>query len=168
MRKINKKLKKCVENIGGQVGEIIERVGNTYYSKNNKKVYFKIIPTPFDIAESYGISIEYIKMSGDILAYFRRKSLTIYISDRYIDDKYKSQQLVAHELGHFILDTSFLSAMNDDELNERLTEETMKEYYANVFAIFLMPQIMGNEEWKNWSPNILNRRVYRKIFIEDE
>lgn len=57
--------------------------------------------------------------------------------------------------------------MNDDDINEYLPEEIMKEYRANIFAILLMPQIMGGNSWAYLSPKLLNRKVFKNLIKEN-
>lgn len=54
-------------------------------------------------------------------------------------------------------------AMNNDELNEYLPEEELLEYDANLFSIMLMPQLMGKNNWENYSPSELNKMLYEKV-----
>ena len=61
------------------------------------------------------------------------------------------------------MDSSSLAALNNDILNRSLPTEKMNEYGANVFAIILMPQIMGGEEWTECSPDVLNRKAYNRL-----
>lgn len=124
-----------------------------------------ILPTPFEIADFYGIKYTFRKMDGEIPAYMNVKEKTIYISDKYVNDGYRAKQLCAHELGHYFLhmdvDSGF--AMNNDELNEYLPEEELLEYDANLFSIMLMPQLMGKNNWENYSPSELNKMLYEKV-----
>lgn len=53
--------------------------------------------------------------------------------------------------------------MNNDELNEYLPEEELLEYDANLFSIMLMPQLMGKNNWENYSPSELNKMLYEKV-----
>ena len=166
--KNNKRYKRCIDEIERIAAHIIEEVGNAYIGRHTELLLLegkigKYLPDSFEIAEYLKINIVYKKIEGEMPSYFNRELSTIFISDRYINDGYKSKGFVAHELGHFLLDDNTLSAMNNDILNEYLPCETMKEYKANVFAVILMPQIMGKESWADCSPRILNRRVYNKL-----
>lgn len=126
----------------------------------------KYMPTPFEIADSYGIKYEFIKMDGDIPAYLSETPApgVIYISDKYSKESMEGRFLLSHELGHYFLHDCKSYAMNNDILNEYLPEETMKEYEANVFSLLLMPQFMGGYEWEKHSPKILNRKIYKRVF----
>lgn len=173
--KHNKKSAECITQIAPAVKKIIEAVGKECTEKEKwlsilEEKNFKIttvLPTPLQIAKYYGIRIEYKEMDGDMPSYFKRERLTIFVSSEYRNKKYATSKLVAHELGHFFMDDSELSAMNDDVLNEYLPEEVMKEYRANVFAILLMPQIMGGKSWEYLSPKLLNRKVFKNLIKEN-
>lgn len=117
------------------------------------------MPTPFEIAEYYGIRCEFkqIKRKNE-LSYFSRESFTIYISDRYCEDDYKVRHLCAHELGHYFLHQNRMPAMNN------YLNKTNEEYEANVFSILLMPQIMAGCQWEAMSPKELNSIIYEKVF----
>ena len=170
MKPANKEFDTCIDRITGLVANIIEVVGDdraTVKEKLDGIDGLKYIPTPFEIAKYYGIRIVYKRMAGLEPSYLNRKMLTVFISDKYRKDEYTSRKLIAHELGHFFLDNSPLSAMNGDILNEYLPMETRQEYEANVFAVLLMPQIMCGEPWEDYSPRILNRKVYKKLFKEN-
>ncbi|MBD5475534.1 MAG: ImmA/IrrE family metallo-endopeptidase [Lachnospiraceae bacterium] len=117
------------------------------------------MPTPFEIAEYYGIRCVFKQIKNrNELSYFSRESLTIFISDRYCEDDYKARHLCAHELGHFFLHHNRISAMNN------YLSKTNEEYEANVFSILLMPQIMAGSQWEAMSPKKLNSIIYRKVF----
>ena len=136
------------------VDPVIEHFSESF---GDGKVFIQ--PTPFQIAEYYGIKCQYIP------SYLNKDKKMIYISDVYKNDSYGSRQLCAHELGHFFLHDSQFSAMNNDSINEFLDKETIKEYEANVFSILLMPQIMGADykDWHNFSPRKLNRILYDRV-----
>lgn len=127
------------------------------------------IPTPFEIAEHYGIRCIFKKIEGDMPSYLSRRTGvgTIYISDIYRKESYEARLLCAHELGHYFLHSEPESAMNNDILNEFLPSEIMHEYEANVFSILLMPQIMSGQSWQDYSPRVLNRRIYKKALKID-
>lgn len=169
MGKDNKKEnEKYIKDIAPRVKDIIDEVRKDLLKKENWMVALeecgiKILPTSLQIAEYYGIKIEYKKIEGNIPSFFNREEMTITISDEYINDRYITSKIVAHELGHFFFDDSDLAALNDDDLNIHLQNEEMKEYRANVFAILVMKQIMRDKPWMNFSPKILNNRVYRSI-----
>lgn len=129
----------------------------------------KYLPTPFEIADFYGIKYDFIEMDGDIPAYISETPAPgiIFISNKYSKESKEARFLCAHELGHFFLHDYKSYAMNDDILNEYLPEEILKEYEANVFSLLLMPQFMGGYEWEKYSPKILNRKVYKKVFEKD-
>lgn len=164
-----------ITQIAPKVKQIIDVVGEECYEKEKWLLILEeknikinnILPTPIQIARYYGIRIEYKEIDGDMPSYFKREKLTIYVSNKYKNNSYTTSKLVAHELGHFFMDDCELSAMNDDILNEYLPEETMKEYKANIFAILLMPQIMGGNSWEKLSPRLLNRKVFNKIIKEN-
>lgn len=168
MRKENQE---HIEKIKEIVAHVVSEVGN-FIMKSSKELEIvgesadlpikKVIPNAFQIAEYYGIKIVRKDLKGEISAYFNRELSTIFVSNIY--DSYEEQFVVAHELGHFFADDSPLSALNDDVLNRSLPSEMIKEYEANVFAILLMPQIMRGKPWRDYSPGLLNRRVYLKLF----
>lgn len=163
VKKSNKQ-EECIHNVAQVVkrytSPVIERFSEDF---GGEKIYIQ--PTPFQIAEYYGIEYQYIKLNGDIPSYLNKDKKMIYISDVFKDDSYASRQLCAHELGHYFLHDSQFLAMNNDLLNEFLDEETIKEYEANVFSILLMPQIMGADykDWHNFSPRKLNRILYDRV-----
>lgn len=173
INRINKEREKRIDEISQKVAQIIKVVANDCMKMNKELGVLdelnigNYMPTPQEIARYYGLRIEYKKMANEILSYLNRKLLTIYISEKYINERYVVEKLVAHELGHFFMDNSSLSAMNNDVLNEFLPEEIIKEYEANVFAVFLMPQIMAGEQWDKFSPRILNRKVYKRVKKDD-
>ncbi len=173
---MSKNNKKQINNVKKILAPIIRRVGRHSKSQHEELTFIegttpyiidKYCPTPFEIADYYGLKIKYIKITDtDIISYLKREVSTIFISDKYENNKYISKKIVAHELGHFFMDKDPLSALNNDELNKYLPEEIEKEYNANIFAILLMPQIMEgmeNSNWQKYSPKILNQRVYKKI-----
>lgn len=160
--------KMYIKKINRKVAQIIKEVGNDYSIKHKellqvKGINIKYLPDPLVIADYYGIKIVYKSIEGEMPSYFHRKMKTIFISDKYEDDKYRSKKFVAHELGHYFLDSNPLAALNNDFLNLSLPSEKMSEYWANVFAITLMPQIMSGEPWGGCSPDVLNRKVYNKL-----
>ncbi len=120
------------------------------------------MPTPFEIAKFYGISYLFKKIDGNMPSYISDDPPCIYISDVYNEQSYAAKILCAHELGHYFLHDGQASAMNNDSLNLYIPEESIKEYEANIFSIFLMPQIMRNESWESFPINKLNRLVYEK------
>lgn len=120
------------------------------------------MPTPFEIAKFYGISYSFKEIEGNMPSYISDEPPCIYISDVYNEQSYEAKILCAHELGHYFLHDGQASAMNNDSLNLYISEENIKEYEANIFSVFLMPQIMRDESWKSFSINKLNRLVYEK------
>lgn len=164
----NMKHKRYIKKANRKVARIIKEVSADYTKKHAellqlKDANIKYLPDPFVIAEYYKIKIVYKKMESEEPSYLDRKKNTIFISDKYLDDKYRSKKFVAHELGHYFMDSSSLAALNNDILNRSLPTEKMNEYGANVFAIILMPQIMGGEEWTECSPDVLNRKAYNRL-----
>lgn len=163
--------KKCIDYMTGIVKYYIDPVVKQQTEKNRQLMGEQflsntyILPTPFEVADYYGIKCELIEMEGDIPSYLNKETKTIYISNKYNGDGYKMKQLCAHELGHYFLHDSPRSAMNDDILNKYLPEEMMKEYEANVFSIILMPQLMSGMPWKTYSQEKLNRVLYQKIMM---
>lgn len=126
----------------------------------------EILPDPFEIADYYQIEYRFISLKNEMPSYLKysKKDLgTIYISNKYHKDSYEAKILCAHELGHYFLHDVQNAAMNNDSLNDYLPNEIIKEYEANVFAILLMPQIMGSLPWQEYSPKYLNKLVYEKI-----
>lgn len=166
------KNKKCIARIAREVRKIKDRVAGDCAKTHKELKMFesfkdvKYLPTPFEIADSYGIRYEFIEIDGNVPAYLSEAPAPgiIYISNQYSKESIEARFLCAHELGHYFLHDYKSYAMNDDILNEYLPEETMKEYEANVFSLLLMPQFMGGCEWEKHSPKILNRKVYKKVF----
>lgn len=164
--------KKLIKWITRKVAQIRKPVANEYATARGElklldgfqKVEY--MPSPFEIADYYGIDYKFVSLEGSMpsyLSYTDNKIVTIYISDRYRKESYMAKLLCAHELGHYFLHDIQDAAMNNDILNYYLPDEIKKEYEANVFAIILMPQIMGGHPWEKDSPRILNRKVYKKV-----
>lgn len=122
----------------------------------------KYLPTVFEIARYYGIRYEFEEIKGSEPSYLVRENMIVYISEKYRSDKYAVKQLLAHELGHFFLHNRPISEMN------LFPHRRMEEYEANVFSIFLMPQIANGRKWEDFSPRKLNREIYYKIFKNDD
>lgn len=170
------KRRRYIKRIAQKVAEVKKPVAE-YYAKKHKEL--KILegleglegvgymPTPFEVADFYKISYEFVEIRGEMPSYLKRELKTIYISDAYRPDSYQARLLCAHELGHYFMQEVDVAAMNDDVLNTYLEEEKIREYEANVFTILLMPQIMAGQEWENYSPKILNRKIYRKAIKKD-
>lgn len=160
-----------IDNIAIKVEGIREPVA-TYYGFLRKEMRtlssmtnglpIEYLPSPFEIADYYGISYQFEKMGGNMPSYLTRNPDVIHISDLYNEYNYEARVLCAHELGHYFLHEDQQSAMNNDCLNLYIPEENEKEYEANIFAILIMPQIMGGEAWENFSVSKLNRMVYEK------
>ena len=164
--------KKIIKYITRMAAQIIKPVSNEYATSREEiklldgfqKVEY--MPSPFEIADYYGINYKFVKLEGDMpsyLSYMDNKIGTIYISNRYRKESYMAKLLCAHELGHYFLHGIQEAAMNNDSLNDYLPDEIIKEYEANIFAIILMPQIMSGNPWENDSPRILNRKMYNKV-----
>lgn len=127
------------------------------------------IPSPFEVADAYGIYYKFIKLTGNEPSYYNNNRKTIFISDKYRNNSYRAKFLCAHELGHIFMQSSEeMAAMNNDELNRYLPDEIFKEYEANIFALLLMPQFMAGLPWENYMPKRLNRKIYEKVFKSDE
>lgn len=165
-----KKYKKRIDEIVQIVTRVKKVVGDYYAKKNmklemlkeqdNKKGY---MPTPFEIAEAFGIRCVFKEIDG-MCSYFNRISLTIYISDKYSSDNDITEFLCALELGHFFLHNSLSLTKENNVTYKYVIREAMKEYEANIFAISLLPRIMVGEQWEIYSPEMLNRRVRVKVF----
>ncbi len=160
-----------ITEIAKKVMEIRKPVSDFYGLLRNevreiKKIDFfteiEYIPTPFEIAKYYGINYIFEKIDEYMPSYISDVPYCIHISDMYSEQSYEAKILCAHELGHYFLHEGQVSAMNNDSLNLYLSEENIKEYEANVFSIFLMPQIMKGNNWENFSVNKLNRLIYEK------
>lgn len=170
MRRENNK--KCIAKIGRKVGKIKDKVAKECAKLHEELKMLeglkgmKYLPTPFEIADAYGIKYQFIEMDGEVPAYLSATPGPgiIYISNKYSTESIEAKFLCAHELGHYFLHGYKSYAMNNDILNEYLPEETMIEYEANVFSLLLMPQFMGGCEWEKYSPKMLNRKVYNKVF----
>lgn len=161
-----------ITEIAKKVMEIRQPVSDFYGLLRNevreiKKLDFFIeieyIPTPFEIADYYGIKYIFEEIDGHMPSYISDVPYCIHISNIYSKQNYEAKILCAHELGHYFLHEGQVSAMNNDSLNLYLLEENIKEYEANVFSIFLMPQIMKGDTWENFSINKLNRLIYEKV-----
>ncbi len=168
MRKENNK--KIINMIAKKVANISRPVADEYIKQHKELEIFpefcnvEYIPTPFEIADFYSIDYHFIKLEGEIPSYLTYSLGVgdIFISDRYRKESFEAKILCAHELGHFFLHKNEVWTMNNDYLVECMPESTLKEYEANVFTIFLMPQIMVGSQWENLSPKILNRKVFKK------
>lgn len=166
------KREKHIDEIAKIAMGIKEAVATDYYIKMDKEELrilekhglkgVEYMPTPFDIAKFYGIRYEYTKIEGNEPSYLIREDMKIYISEKYLEDSYATRHLLAHELGHFFLHDKKVSEMN------LFPHRTQEEYEANVFSIFLMPQIVEGEQWENLSPKKLNKKVYNKVFKKDD
>lgn len=164
--------KELLEKIKEDAQHIIKIVSDDYVEMNYKSMKVgnsminNYLPTPTDIAKFWKIRIKYKKMDGEMLSYLRRKDLIIFISDRYASDRYITENLIAHELGHFFSDQDELSAMNNDRLNEYLPTEIFKEYMANVYALFFEPRMLVGigGDWEKYSYEELNKRMYERVF----
>lgn len=155
----NRKRKKRISEIGKKVVNIKEAY--TRFLKNdddNSSLGLERLPSPYEIARFYGIKYKFVDLEGDVPSYINKHNFTIYISNRYRNNDYVARHLCAHELGHFFLHEKFVAEMNNSTDNE------IEEYEANVFAILLMPQIMGGKKWESMEPKVLNTEVYEKIF----
>lgn len=166
-----------LRDIADKVIEIRKPVANFYWimrkevrAISNMGCFENIeyIPTPFEIAKYYGIGYVFENIDGDMPSFLTYDPTIIHITDRYTENNYKARILCAHELGHYFLHEDQISAMNNDSLNLFLPEENLKEYQANVFSIFLMPQIMGGQPWETFSINKLNRIVYEKTIERED
>lgn len=169
---------KLINEIGQDAKGIIKSVGNDYAKMNEYKMKVgdsmisNYIPTPFDIAKYYGIRIKYIEMDDGIVSYLKRETLTIYISDEYEyrdEDKNKNKKyivghLVAHELGHFFSDQDKWAAMSSDSFNKIYPRKIIKEYKANIYALFFEPRMLAGTPWNEYSVNELNEKIYSKVF----
>lgn len=123
----------------------------------------RIIPSPFDIAKCYGLRYQFKELDEGVPSYLQREDMIIYISNKYYNNKLAVRNLIAHELGHFFLHNGRLEEMND------FPSKTKEEYEANLFSIFLLPQIVGGEKWKGWEkwrPKRLNRNLYIAYLTE--
>lgn len=160
------------ENIIKQIAGIVRRIKKPVADAARHKELkifegmekVEYMPTPFEIADFYGIKYKFVELSDEMPSYLSQGLGIIYISNAYPKESYMARILCAHELGHFFLhDASQPYAMNNDSLNEYLPEEVQKEYEANIFSVLLMPQIMAEKTWESFSPQKLNREVYKKI-----
>lgn len=172
MAKDNKERRKAlIKEIEEKAQDIMKIVSDDYvkshvdYMRVGDSIINNYIPTPFDIAKFWGIRYVYKKMPGNMPSYFKRKKLKIFISDKYKDNRYMTQLIIAHELGHFFADSDELSAMNNDILNICLSTENKKEYMANVYALYFEPRLLIGHHWEEYSYTKLNKEVYNKIFM---
>lgn len=163
-----RKYKKRIDEISKEV-ERIKKEMAVYCANLHKELNvfegianIKYIPNPFEIADYKEIKYKFIPLKGDMPSYLNEFGV-IYISNEYNKKSYEAKLLCAHELGHYFLHDYHLSAMNNDELNEYMPEQIIKEYEANVFAVLLMPQIMAGYPWRDYPPKMLNRKVYNKV-----
>lgn len=154
INKIAKEVVKIKKSLAKSIREDDEN--NSLEAKIMKSV--GIIPSPYQIANLYGIKCIFDDLEGGVPSYFSRNNFTIYISNKYCEDDYAARHLIAHELGHFFLHKKSLAEMNN------FASKEMEEYEANVFSILLMPQIMGGIKWETLKPKELNEIVYKKVF----
>lgn len=169
---LKKKVKICdkrIDEIAKLVAKVKKAVNDDYREIGNKektlesnfikKVEF--IPSPIQIAKYFGLRCVFKELEQGVPSYFNREELTIYISNRYVNDSYITRHLCAHELGHFFLHERTVAEMN------KFSSKVIEEYEANVFSIFLMPQIMGGYHWETFSPEELNAMLFDKVFKQD-
>ena len=166
------KQEKRIDEIAKIAMRIKEAVAEDYYIKRDKEEIrmleeqglkdIEYMPTSFDIAKYFCIGYEYIEIEGNEPSYLMREEFKIYISEKYRDNSYATRHLLAHELGHFFLHDKLVSEMNI------FPHRIQEEYEANVFSIFLMPQIAEGAQWEKLSPRKLNRKIYNKVFKKDD
>lgn len=154
---ISRKNDKRIDKIAKRVVKIKKDFARSQ-TKRNSDFSVMILPSPYEIAEFYGITCRFDNLEKDVPSYIDQKNFTIYISNRYRNDDYAARHLCAHELGHFFLHKRPIAEMNNFRSKE------IEEYEANVFSILLMPQIMGGHKWENMEPRVLNDMIYKKIF----
>lgn len=119
---------------------------------------------PFDIATFYNINCQFVDLPENISAYSNSKDCTIYINKCFKVDNYSAKILCAHELGHIFLHYNDIAAMEYNRyIDSKITDESIKEYEANIFAILLMPQIAKGENLFNYRPERLNRYIHNKL-----
>lgn len=153
---MNKKRKKRIKEIVEVARKIKGAVSTDYFIKEDKEEFKRLekqglknmnyMPTVFEIAKYYGIRYEFKEIEGNEPAFLERKNMIIYISNKYREDGYATEHILAHELGHFFLHKKSVSEMNI------FPRRTSEEYEANVFSILIMPQIARGEAWETWSP----------------
>lgn len=149
-----------IKDIATEVAKLRKPVAESYIKnyKELEKLKMDYLPSPFEWADYYRINYEFIKTKNGRHSYLSQGLGTIYISDEYTKDSYKSKVLCAHELGHFFRHAG------TEEYNFS-NENVRREYEANVFAILLMPQIMAGQPWETYSPKQLNHLVLKKVLI---
>lgn len=127
------------------LGEIINE---DIFLQINREI--KDIPSPFEIAEFFGIRITFVEMIG--VSFFNRSNTTIYISNKYIHNQYCANILAAHELGHFFLDDSSTKPMDNEIKSHDFLIKYKNEYAANIFTVLLMPQLIEGLSLNKLSP----------------
>lgn len=132
--------------------------------KANNIINYSRCNNPFEIAARYDIEVQFIDIIDEgIHAYSNSQTGIIYINKRFSKNSYTAKILCAHELGHVFLHNG-LSAMEYNRyLDSEMTDETIKEYEANIFAITLMPQIAAGHNLFTYRPERLNRYINNKI-----
>lgn len=149
---------KIINNIATEVAGLREPVAK-FYIKNYKELKMckmNYLPSPFEIADYYNIKYKFTKTTNGKPSFLSKGLGTIFISDEYTKDSYKSKILCAHELGHYHMHAS-------TEEYDFSYENLIQEYEANVFAVLLMPQIMAGQPWETYTPRQLNQLVYEKV-----
>lgn len=119
---------------------------------------------PFEIAAQYGIDVQFIEIAdANIHAYSNCKTDTIYIDKHFRMNSYTARILCAHELGHIFLHNGVAAMEYNQYVDIEITDETIQEYEANIFAVMLMPQIAAGNNVLNYRPEKLNRFINDKI-----
>lgn len=78
-------------------------------------------------------------------------------------NSYTARILCAHELGHIFLHDGVAAMEYNRYVDLKITDETIREYEANIFAVMLMPQIAAGNNVLNYRPEKLNRFINDKI-----
>lgn len=153
-----RKRTEIIKDIATDVAELSKPVAELYKNQYSELKMLKMdyLPNPFEIADYFKIKYKFIKIEDGKLSFLSEGIGTIYISDKYIKDSYKSKILCAHELGHYFRHGSHSK-------HYFRSGYLIEEYEANVFAILLMPQIMAGQPWETYNLNQLNQVVYNKI-----
>lgn len=157
-----KKWDKRIDEIAKLVAKIKKAVNDDKHRELDNKEkfseYVEVIPSPFQIAKYIGLRWEFKELEQGVPSYLDREKLIIYISNKYSEGSYIARHLCAHEIGHFLLHKRLVAEMN------KFPSKVIEEYEANVFSIFLMPQIMGGYNWESFTPKELNAMLYDKVF----
>ena len=114
---------------------------------------------PFYIAKKLGVICTLCELTDDTPAFSARGTEndlgTIFINSKL--SSYSRKILCAHELGHLFFHEEYREILFDPEINPKY------EYEANYFAAKLMPQIVVNINFSNFSVQEFNDYIANKV-----